>query len=54
MRPTPPVSTKQIPPIFISDKGNLAVSREKDGKLRLLYAGWNDVKVVLLGTLLTG
>ena len=45
-KPTPPASTKQISPIFISDKGNLAVSREKDGKLRLIYAGWDDAKVV--------
>ena len=31
-------------------KVSLAVSREKEGKLRLVYAGWDDVKVVLLGT----
>jgi hypothetical protein len=25
---------------------SLAISREKDGKLRLVYAGWDDAKVV--------
>jgi hypothetical protein len=39
-----------IAPIFIADSISLAVSREKDGKLRLVYAGRDDVKVVLLGT----
>jgi hypothetical protein len=32
------------------DSVSLAVSREKDGKLRLAYAGWDNVKVILLGT----
>jgi hypothetical protein len=32
--------------IFISDKVTLHVSREKDGKWRLVYAGWHDAKVV--------
>jgi hypothetical protein len=36
----------QISPIFISDKVTLHVSREKDGKLRLGYAGWDDTKVL--------
>jgi hypothetical protein len=31
---------------FISDKVTLHVSREKDGKLRFVYAGWDDTKVV--------
>jgi hypothetical protein len=44
--PTPPASTKQIFPIFISDKGNLAFSRENGGKIRLIYANWDDAKVV--------
>ena len=35
-----------ITPIFIADKISLAVSREKDGKLRVVYAGWGDAKVV--------
>src|SRR5262249_37587191 len=33
-------------PIFIADSISLAVSREKDGKLRIVYAGWDDAKVV--------
>ena len=36
----------QISPIFISGKVTLHVSREKDGKWRLVYAGWDDTKVV--------
>jgi len=39
-----------IAPIFIADKVSLAVWREKDGKCAWVYAGWDDVKVVLLGT----
>ena len=35
-----------IAPIFIANSVSLAVSREKDGKLRLIYAGWDDAKVV--------
>jgi hypothetical protein len=50
MRPTPPIAKLPIAPIFIADKDSLAVSPEKDGELRIAYAGWNDVKVVLLGT----
>jgi hypothetical protein len=38
-----------IAPIFIADSVSLAVSLEKDRKLRLVY-GWDDFKVVLLGT----
>jgi hypothetical protein len=33
-------------PIFISDQITLHVSREKNGKLHLLDAGWDDAKVV--------
>jgi hypothetical protein len=36
----------EISPIFISDKVTLPVSREKDGKLHLVDAGWDDTKVV--------
>ena len=46
MAPTPLQKTPQISPIFISDKVTLHVSREKDGKLRFVYAGWDDAKVV--------
>jgi len=40
--PNPPVWKQPIPPIFIADSGSLAVSREKDGKPRAVYAGWDD------------
>jgi hypothetical protein len=46
MLPAPRQKAPQISPIFISDKVTLHVSREKDGKLRLVYAGWDDAKVV--------
>jgi hypothetical protein len=39
MLPAPRQKQPQISPIFISDKVTLHVSREKDGKLRLGYAG---------------
>jgi hypothetical protein len=34
----PPMRSLPIAPIFIADRASLAVSREKDGKLRLVYA----------------
>jgi hypothetical protein len=46
MSHTPREKPPQISPIFISDKVTLRVSREKDGKWRLVYAGWDDTKVV--------
>jgi hypothetical protein len=46
LAPTPQAQKLPIPPIFIADSVSLAVSREKDGKLRLIYAGWDDAKVV--------
>jgi hypothetical protein len=42
MRPTPRFRRNKITPIapiFIANSVSLAVSREKDGKLRLIYAG---------------
>jgi hypothetical protein len=43
----PPLPQKlPIAPIFIADSVLLAVSREKDGKLRIVYAGWDNVNVV--------
>ena len=48
MLPAPRQKAPQISPIFISDKVTLHVSREKDGKLRLVYAGWDDAKVFSL------
>ena len=41
-------STKQIAPVFISE-GNLAFSREKDGKIRLVCGNWDDAKSSSLG-----
>ena len=35
-----------IAPIFIADRASLAVSREKDWKLRIVYAGWDNANVV--------
>ena len=46
LAPTPHPQKLSIAPIFIADKVSLAVSGEKDGKLRLVYAGWDDAKVV--------
>ena len=43
---TPLPQKRPIAPIFIADKVSLAVSREKDGKLRIAYAGWDDAKLV--------
>src|SRR4029077_7648445 len=31
-----------IPPLFKADTANLTVSASKDGKLRVVYAGWDD------------
>jgi hypothetical protein len=45
MRPPPPQKLP-IVPIFIADKVSLVVSREKDGKLRAVYAGSDDARVV--------
>src|ERR1700745_3751291 len=39
----------QISPIFKADTVRLHVSREKDWKLRLVDAGWDDAKVVQPG-----
>jgi hypothetical protein len=36
-----------IPPLFKADTVNIAVSASKDGKLRVVYGGWDDAKVVL-------
>jgi hypothetical protein len=48
--PTPQAQKLPIAPILKANSITLVVSREKDGKLRLVYVGWDDVKVVLLGT----
>ena len=46
MTPAPRQNTPQISPIFQADTVRLHVSREKDGKFRLVCAGWDDTKVV--------
>jgi hypothetical protein len=40
-------AVERNPPLFKADSANLAVSASKDGKLRVLYGGWHDAKVVL-------
>ena len=37
--------TVSISPIFTADSVTITVSREKDGKLRTVKAGWDDYKV---------
>jgi hypothetical protein len=34
--------SRGIPPLFKADTVNIAVSASKDGKLRVVYAGWDD------------
>ena len=43
---TPHPQNLPIAPIFIADSISLAVSREKDRKLRIVYAGWDNANVV--------
>jgi hypothetical protein len=38
--------------LLIAEKVNLAVSSSKEGKLRVVYQGWDDPKVVLEGQVL--
>jgi hypothetical protein len=45
MKHTSLVATAPIAPIFKADAVTLHVSREKDGKLRIVYDGWDDFKV---------
>jgi hypothetical protein len=44
---TPAVQPRGIPPLFKADTVNIAVSASKGGKLRVVYGGWDDAKVVL-------
>jgi hypothetical protein len=39
--------SRGIPPLFKADTANLTVSASRDGKLRVVYGGWDDAKVVL-------
>ena len=45
-RPTPHPQKLPIAPIFIADSVSIHVSHEKGGKLRIVYAGWDDAKVL--------
>jgi len=45
LAPPPRPQKLLIAPIFIADSVSLAVSREKDGKLRIVYAGWENANV---------
>jgi hypothetical protein len=38
------VQPADISPLFKADTVNLAISASKDGKLRVVYAGWDDAK----------
>jgi hypothetical protein len=40
------------PALLIAEKVNLAISASKDGKLRVVYQGWDDPKTVLDGQVL--
>ena len=46
MRPTPLSQKLPIAPIFIAHSVTPTTSRQKDGKLRIVYAGWDGAKVV--------
>ena len=37
------------PPLFKADTANLAFSADKEGKVRMVYSGWEDAKVLLAG-----
>ena len=47
----PPVS-RFGPPLFRADTANLAFSADKEGKVRIVYAGWDDAKVLTPGEVL--
>ena len=40
--PAPAAQSRGIPPLFKADTVNIAVSASKDGKLRVVYGGWDD------------
>jgi hypothetical protein len=46
LTPAPRQKLPEISPIFKADTVRLHVSREKDGKLRLICSGWDDTKIV--------
>jgi hypothetical protein len=44
---SPPPRALPIAPLFKAESVNNLVSASKDGKLRVVYGGWDDAKVVL-------
>ena len=38
------------PPLFKADAANLAFSADKEGRVRMVYAGWDDPKVLEPGS----
>ena len=40
------------PPLFKADTANLAFSADKEGKVRMVYSGWDDPEVLLPGEVL--
>jgi len=44
MRPTAHQKVPEISSILIAEKITLHVSREKDRKLRVVYAGWDEAR----------
>jgi hypothetical protein len=40
--PAPAAQSRGIPPLFKADTVNIAVSASKDGKLRMVYGGWDS------------
>jgi len=38
-----------IPPLFKADTATLTFSKQANGQVRVVYAGWDDNKVVLEG-----
>jgi hypothetical protein len=48
MRPDP-APARPVSPLFKADKATLTLSREAGGKMRVVYTGWDDAKVLLAG-----
>jgi hypothetical protein len=44
-----PPKSSHIPPLMKADTAVISFAAEKDGKIRVVYAGWDEVKVVLPG-----
>jgi hypothetical protein len=41
---------RQLSPLFKADKATLAIAAQRDGSLRVTYAGWDDARVILGGS----